>query len=70
MGRLIEITSRTQRPGPFPEGRVCEGESCITRLSRTNPGPLCRACDRRVDAEADYRDSLAVLMSQPPERAA
>jgi len=28
-------------PGPYPRGRVCAAQDCITRLQRNNPGPFC-----------------------------
>lgn len=65
---ITSIESKTPKPGPYPEGRRCAGAACITVLSRSNPGPLCRVC-AAPDEQAEEIE-LAVLMAEPPERAA
>lgn len=37
----------------YDDDRVCERPGCITILSRTNPGPLCRIHSRPQFDEAD-----------------
>ena len=55
-------------PETYPAGRICEAETCTTRLSIYNPDDLCARCEKIERAERFEAERLEFLWAELMDR--